>query len=74
VTDFRCPLFIQLIHYFLLKGYSWKTNQYGLTVDTVTAYELVKPNGNVVAVTESSDPALFNGLKVGYKHVYLRYF
>ncbi|KAF8188711.1 FAD dependent oxidoreductase [Pholiota molesta] len=46
-------------------GYSWKTNQYGLTVDTVTAYELVKPNGNVVTVTESSDPALFNGLKGG---------
>ncbi|KAF9475602.1 FAD-binding domain-containing protein [Pholiota conissans] len=49
-------------------GYSWKTNQYGLTIDTVTAYELVKPNGNVVTVTESSDPDLFKGLKGGFNN------
>jgi hypothetical protein len=47
-----------------LPGYSWKTNQFGLTVDTVTAFELVKPNGDIVTVTESSDPDLFFGLKV----------
>ncbi|RDB26962.1 hypothetical protein Hypma_005131 [Hypsizygus marmoreus] len=46
-------------------GYSWKTNQYGLTVDTITAFELVKPSGAVVTVTETSDPDLFFGLKGG---------
>jgi FAD/FMN-containing dehydrogenase len=45
-------------------GYSWKTNQYGLTIDTVTAFELVTPLGRVVKVTQQSDPALFSGLKV----------
>lgn len=47
-----------------MPGYSWKTNQYGLAIDTITAYELVKPDGNVVTVTEVSDPELFFGLKV----------
>ncbi|KAJ6533797.1 FAD-binding domain-containing protein [Mycena vulgaris] len=46
-------------------GYSWKTNQFGLTVDTVMAYELVKPNGDIVTVTASSDADLFFGLKGG---------
>lgn len=35
-----------------------------MTIDTVTAFELVKPNGNVVTVTQDSDPSLFFGLKV----------
>ncbi|KAF5385518.1 hypothetical protein D9757_005411 [Collybiopsis confluens] len=46
-------------------GYSWKTNQYGLTVDTVTAFELVKPDGCVANVTQASDPDLFFALKGG---------
>ncbi|KIK70828.1 hypothetical protein GYMLUDRAFT_235247 [Collybiopsis luxurians FD-317 M1] len=46
-------------------GYSWKTNQYGLTVDTVTAFELVKPDGTVSNVTQASDPDLFFALKGG---------
>ncbi|KAJ7108942.1 FAD dependent oxidoreductase [Mycena crocata] len=46
-------------------GYSFKTNQFGLTADTVTAFELVKPNGNVVYVTASADPDLFFALKGG---------
>ncbi|KAF9078750.1 FAD dependent oxidoreductase [Rhodocollybia butyracea] len=46
-------------------GYSWKSNQYGLTVDTVTAFELVKPNGTVSNVTLESDPDLFFALKGG---------
>ncbi|KAJ7764427.1 FAD-binding domain-containing protein [Mycena metata] len=46
-------------------GYSWKTNQFGLTVDTITAFELVKPNGSIVSVTASSEPDLFFGLKGG---------
>ncbi|KAG5640496.1 hypothetical protein DXG03_008325, partial [Asterophora parasitica] len=45
--------------------YSWLTNQYGLTVDTITAFELVKPDGVVVTVTQTSDPELFFGLKGG---------
>jgi hypothetical protein len=44
-------------------GYSWKTNLYGLTVDTVTAFELVLPNGKVVKVTEK-DEDLWFALKV----------
>lgn len=46
-------------------GYSWLTNQHGLTVDTVTAFELVKPDGTVATVTQSSDADLFFALKGG---------
>ncbi|KJA17160.1 hypothetical protein HYPSUDRAFT_46688 [Hypholoma sublateritium FD-334 SS-4] len=46
-------------------GYSWKTNQYGLAVDNVVAFQLVKPNGQVVRVTQATDPELFFGLKGG---------
>ncbi|KAF4621264.1 hypothetical protein D9613_000225 [Agrocybe pediades] len=49
-------------------GYSWLTNQHGLTVDTVVAYELVKPNGQVGVVTEASDPDLFFALKGGFNN------
>ncbi|KAM6499465.1 hypothetical protein JOM56_004973 [Amanita muscaria] len=49
-------------------GYAWKSNQYGLALDTVTAFELVKPDGSVVTVTEESDSELFFGLKGGYKN------
>ena len=35
-----------------------------MAIDTVTAFELVKPDGNVVTVTKVSDPDLFFGLKV----------
>lgn len=45
-------------------GYSWKTNQYGLAIDTVQAFELVLPNGNVTTVTSTSNAELFFGLKV----------
>jgi len=40
-------------------GYSWKTNQYGLTIDTVTAFELVLPNGHVKMVTEKDEDLWF---------------
>jgi len=40
-------------------GYSWKTNQYGLTIDTVTAFELVLPNGHVKNVTEKDEDLWF---------------
>ncbi|KAK1236306.1 hypothetical protein PQX77_000468 [Marasmius sp. AFHP31] len=46
-------------------GYSWLSNQHGLTVDTITAFELVKPDGTVVSVTEDSDADLFFSLKGG---------
>ena len=51
-------------------GYSWKTNQYGLTIDTVTAFELVLPNGQVKTVTER-DEDLWFALRVSFKR-YLR--
>ncbi|KAF8260165.1 FAD-binding domain-containing protein [Lactarius quietus] len=40
-------------------GYSYKTNQYGLTIDTVTAFELVLPNGHVKKVTEEDEDLWF---------------
>jgi len=44
-------------------GYSWKTNEYGLTVDTVTEFHLVSPNGTQMVVTEK-DKDLWFALKV----------
>ncbi|KAI0708532.1 FAD dependent oxidoreductase [Earliella scabrosa] len=49
-------------------GYSWKTNRFGLTVDNLSAYELVLPNGTVTTVTEKSYPDLFWGLKGGFNN------
>jgi FAD/FMN-containing dehydrogenase len=49
-------------------GYSWKTNQYGLTIDTVTAFELVLANGTVKTVTEK-DEDLWFALRVRPKGV-----
>ena len=48
------------------EGYSWKTNQVGLGLDTIVRYELVKPDGKIVKVTKQSDTELFFGLKVIY--------
>jgi hypothetical protein len=44
-------------------GYSWKTNEFGLTVDTVTEFHLVSPNGTQMVVTET-DKDLWFALKV----------
>ncbi|KAL1673687.1 hypothetical protein EV122DRAFT_254991 [Schizophyllum commune] len=49
-------------------GYSWYTNQHGLALDNVVAFELVKPNGEVAHVSEKSDPDLFFVLKGGYNN------
>ncbi|KAH0837952.1 hypothetical protein J3R83DRAFT_6187 [Lanmaoa asiatica] len=46
-------------------GYSWHANQYGLTIDTVVAFELVFPNGTVTNVT-ASQADLFFALKVRF--------
>ena len=48
------------------EGYAWQTNRYGLGIDNLVAYELVKPDGQVVKVTAQSDAELFFGLKVVY--------
>lgn len=53
-------------------GYSWLTNQRGLTVDTILAYELVLPSGQVTTVTQESNSDLFFALKVfGYLVLHL---
>ena len=46
-----------------LLGYSYKSSEYGLTVDNVAGYELVLPNGTVINVT-SKDEDLWFGLRV----------
>ncbi|PCH36771.1 FAD-binding domain-containing protein [Wolfiporia cocos MD-104 SS10] len=48
-------------------GYSFLSNQYGLTVDTVQAFELVLPNGTVTNVT-ASNVDLFWALKGGFNN------
>ena len=47
------------VRYIRGAGYSWKTNQYGLTLDTVTAFELVLPSGHVKVVTEKDEDLWF---------------
>ena len=49
-------------------GYSYKTNQYGLAIDTIIGYNLVLPNGTVAYVTELTHPDLFWGLKGGFNN------
>ena len=47
-------------------GYSWFSNKYGLTVDSMVSYELVLPNATVATVTSTTYPDLFFGLKGGF--------
>ena len=47
-------------------GYSWLTNQHGLTVDNIVSYELVLPNGTVTTVDENVLD-LFFALKVRHR-------
>jgi len=49
-------------------GYSYKTNQYGLAIDTIVGYNLVLPNGTATCVTNSTHPDLFFGLKGGFNN------
>ena len=44
-------------------GYSFLSNQYGLSLDNVVGYELVLPNGTVMNVTPM-DEDLWFGLRV----------
>ncbi|VDC04165.1 unnamed protein product [Peniophora sp. CBMAI 1063] len=48
-------------------GYSWKTSQYGLTIDNIAAYELVLPNGTVTTVTDE-DTDLWFALRGGFNN------
>ena len=52
----------------ILSGYSFESNQYGLAIDNVVAYELVLPNGTVTAVTED-DHDLWFSLRVRRKDI-----
>jgi hypothetical protein len=45
-------------------GYAYISNQYGLAVDNIVAFELVMPNGTVATITNESDADLFFGLRV----------
>lgn len=45
-------------------GYSWKTNQYGLTSDNVKAYNIVYPNATIAKIDKST-PDMFFALKGG---------
>ena len=47
----------------VFQGYSYLSNQYGLSVDNIAGYELVLPNGTVMDVT-SEDDDLWFGLRV----------
>jgi hypothetical protein len=49
--------------YMDVAGYSWKSNEHGLTVDSVTEFHLVSPNGTEMVVTEA-DEDLWFALKV----------
>ena len=49
-------------------GYSYKTNQHGLALDTIVGFNLVLPNGTVTYVTQSTHPDLFFGLKGGFNN------
>lgn len=46
-------------------GYSWKTNQYGLTIDTLMLADMVLPNGDLVTASATSYADLFFAIKGG---------
>ncbi|KAF8492574.1 FAD-binding domain-containing protein [Russula emetica] len=48
-------------------GYSYKSSQYGLSLDNVVRYELVLPNGTVKSVS-SKDDDLWFGLRGGFNN------
>lgn len=46
-------------------GYSWITNQYGLTGDTLISVDMVLPNGTLARASETENPDLFWAVKGG---------
>ena len=55
-------------------GYSWKTNQYGLTIDTIVSFELVLPSGDQLLVTNETNTDLFFALKVNLFAMTINFF
>ena len=49
-------------------GYSWKTDQFGLTVDTIVSHHVVLPAGQQVQASEGTNPDLFFGLRGGFNN------
>ncbi|EJD49108.1 FAD-binding domain-containing protein [Auricularia subglabra TFB-10046 SS5] len=49
-------------------GYSWKSNQYGLAIDTLTGVNIVLPNGTLAAANQSHNQDLFFSLKGGFNN------
>ena len=56
----------------VFQGYSYLSNQYGLTVDNVAGFELVLPNGTAKDVT-SEDDDLWFGLRVSKENSIKRF-
>ncbi|KAL5480972.1 hypothetical protein ACEPAI_9913 [Sanghuangporus weigelae] len=46
-------------------GYSWKTDQIGLTIDTIVSHNVVLPSGQQVQASSTTNPDLFFGLRGG---------
>lgn len=46
-------------------GFSWITNQYGLTGDTLIEANMILPNGTLVNASETENPDLFWAIKGG---------
>jgi hypothetical protein len=63
VIPFSGSSIVEAEAYMDVTGYSWKSNEHGLTVDTVTEFHLVSPNGTEIVVTEA-DEDLWFALKV----------
>ncbi|ESK82230.1 putative fad dependent oxidoreductase [Moniliophthora roreri MCA 2997] len=49
-------------------GYSFHTDQRGLTIDNIVSHDLVLPNGTFVQVTNETDSDLFFALKGGFNN------
>ncbi|QRV98430.1 FAD-binding domain protein [Ceratobasidium sp. AG-Ba] len=49
-------------------GYSFLSNQYGLAIDTISACEVVLPDGTITTASETKNPDLFFGLKGGFNN------
>jgi FAD/FMN-containing dehydrogenase len=61
----RSPMILEMFKLRSCSGYSWKSNQHGLSLDNVLEYALVLPNGTFTRVTEASEPDLFFALRGG---------
>ncbi|KAL9056195.1 MAG: hypothetical protein Q9162_003074 [Coniocarpon cinnabarinum] len=46
-------------------GFSWKSNQFGLTSDTVKSFKVVLPNGTIASIDSETSPDEYFALKGG---------